>query len=393
MHGLDRAFAWLLLVQWAAMLALALWQPQGLCFSRHAFALAALLGGAFSTGPALLAWRIPSRRLTRHSVAFGQAASSSLLIYLTGGRIETHFHIFISLALLALYIDWTVLATATVAAIADLALRGTLLPTTIFGVSKAQPWRCVEHAAWLLFADLMLTASCLVRVKRIRLIAEHELHKDELLRQAYTDTLTELPNRLFFQVELASTLQQALDAKSTVYLLYVDLDGFKTVNDTLGHAAGDQVLREVTFRLVNALGANVLLARLGGDEFVAVLPENTTEADACSLAGKLLTVLQPPAHVGSRQAHLGASIGISGFPRHGQTIEALLQAADAAMYRVKAEGRCGYALPSGPIVLHGRTPGSPAGFSPSPTRQVQVPSVLAFAPAGGAATNLFSPPS
>ena len=393
MHGLDRAFAWLLLVQWIAMLALALWQPRHLNSGRHAFALAALLGGAVSVGPALLAWRIPGRTLTRHSVALGQAASSSLLIYLTGGRIETHFHIFVSLALLALYIDWTVLATATAAAIADILLRGTLLPATIFGVSEVQPWRCVEHAAWLLFANFFLIASCLVRVKRIRFIAEHELRKDELLRQAYTDTLTELPNRLFFQVELASTLQHALAAQSTVSLLYIDLDGFKTVNDTLGHAAGDQVLREVASRLTTALGTDVLLARLGGDEFVAVLPENTAEADACSLAGKLLLVLQPPAHIASMQAHVGASIGLSSFPRHGQTIETLLQAADAAMYRVKAEGRCGYALPSGPIVLHGRTPGAPAAFSSSPPRPVQIPSALAFAPAGGAATSLFSPPS
>ena len=392
MHGLDRAFAWLLLFQWVNMLALALWFTPRLAYGSHALLFAALLGGAASIGPALLAWRIPGRSTTRHSIAVGQAVSSSLLIYLTGGRIETHFHIFISLALLALYIDWTLLATATALSFADLAVRGTFWPATIFGVVQVQPWRAVEHASWLLFADFFFTASCLIRVKRLRFIAEHELHNDDLLRQAYTDTLTELPNRLFFQIEISGRLQRALTAKSPFSLLYIDLDGFKTVNDTMGHAAGDRVLCEVASRLAAVLGSSTLVARLGGDEFVAALPENTDEAAACSLAGRLLSALLSPAYIGSERAYLGASIGVSCFPLHGQSLDALLQAADAAMYRVKAEGRCGYALPSGPVILHGRNPGAVTDGSSPIERQLTIPVALAFYPALSSSSALMSPP-
>src|SRR5437773_2803615 len=102
----------------------------------------------------------PGRVLTRHAVAVGQMLVSALFIHLSGGRIETHFHVFGSLAFLAFYRDWRVLITATVVVAMDHFLRGLLRPQSVYGVAVASVWRAFEHAGWALFTDSFLTASC-----------------------------------------------------------------------------------------------------------------------------------------------------------------------------------------------------------------------------------------
>ncbi|HUR59159.1 MAG TPA: ATP-binding protein [Opitutaceae bacterium] len=160
----DRFFAWLLFTQWIATIFVALivsprtWA--GTTYSTHIHVWAAvLLGGAISLFPAWLGWKHRGRVATRHLIAMAQMLMSGLLIHLTGGRIETHFHVFGSLAFLAFYRDTRVLITATVVVYVDHLARGALWPESVYGVLVATPWRSIEHAFWVLFEVVFLTLS------------------------------------------------------------------------------------------------------------------------------------------------------------------------------------------------------------------------------------------
>ena len=142
----DRMFARLMIAQWIAGIAAALWlSPRtwiGEASLVHVHVWAAIfLGGAIASLPIFLTWQRPGRTLNRHVIAIAQMATSGLLIHLTGGRIETHFHVFGSLAFLAFYRDWRVLVTATFVVAADHILRGSLWPQSVFGVLTPNHWR------------------------------------------------------------------------------------------------------------------------------------------------------------------------------------------------------------------------------------------------------------
>ena len=157
----DRMFAALMTVQWIAGIAAALWvSPKtwaGVESQTHPHVWAALfLGGAISSLPIVLALTRPGQPSTRYAVAIGQMLMGALLIHLTGGRIETHFHVFGSLAFLSCYRDWRVLVPATVVVAADHFLRGLFWPQSVYGVLTASEWRWLEHAGWVLFEDTIL---------------------------------------------------------------------------------------------------------------------------------------------------------------------------------------------------------------------------------------------
>jgi len=160
----DRFFAGLLVTQWIATIGLALivsprtWAGTSSQIHLHVWA-AVLLGGAISLFPAWLGFQQPGRIATRHLIAAGQMLMSALLIHLTGGRIETHFHVFGSLAFLAFYRDTRVLVTATVIVYLDHVIRGMFWPESVYGVLVSTPWRSVEHAFWVLFEVFFLTLS------------------------------------------------------------------------------------------------------------------------------------------------------------------------------------------------------------------------------------------
>ena len=163
----DHLFAVLMMVQWVAGIVAALWiSPRtwiGTVSHTHQHVWASIfLGGAITIFPVIMALRKPGDPLTRYSIATGQILMSALLIYLTGGRIETHFHVFGSLAFLAFYRDWRVLVPATVIVAADHLLRGAFWPESVYGVLAASQWRWLEHAGWVLFEDAVL----LVAIKR-----------------------------------------------------------------------------------------------------------------------------------------------------------------------------------------------------------------------------------
>ncbi|MBX3393945.1 MAG: response regulator [Phycisphaerae bacterium] len=139
----------------------------------HVYA-ALILGAIISSLPIYLAITRPGEAVTRHVIAIAQTVWSALLIHLTGGRIETHFHVFGSLAFLAFYRDWRVLLTATAVVTADHAFRGIYWPQSVYGVLLASPWRTLEHAGWVVFEDIFLIQSCIQGVSRLRELARQQ---------------------------------------------------------------------------------------------------------------------------------------------------------------------------------------------------------------------------
>jgi PAS domain S-box-containing protein len=172
----DRLFAGLMLFQWVAAIVAAVWISPltwtGIVSETHVHVWAAIfLGGAMTLFPVLAVVLWPGTAFTRHTVAVGQMLMSALLIHLTGGRIETHFHVFGSLAFLAFYRDWTVFGPATLVVAADHYLRGVYWPESVYGVAAAGTWRWLEHAAWVIFEDTFLIHACRQGVREIQDIA------------------------------------------------------------------------------------------------------------------------------------------------------------------------------------------------------------------------------
>src|SRR5687767_2334320 len=164
-HRTDRLFAGLMAFQWLMGIAFALWVSplawDGPVSRTHLHVWAAIvLGGFISLFPALLGLFRPGLPSTRYVIAVAQMLMGALLIHLTGGRIETHFHVFGSLAFLAFYRDWRVLIPATIVVALDHMLRGFFWPQSVYGVMVASQWRWLEHAAWVLFEDVFLFVAC-----------------------------------------------------------------------------------------------------------------------------------------------------------------------------------------------------------------------------------------
>lgn len=169
-------------------------------------------------------------------------------------------------------------------------------------------------------------------------LAAHE-REAQLVFRAHHDALTGLPNRILLSERLQRELAHARRADSQLALLFLDLDRFKVVNDTLGHDGGDQLLREAAKRLSACVRECDTVARLGGDEFVVLLTELSSPQQAAKLAGQVLSKLSQPFQIASIECFVGASIGIAVFPADGTLAEELLTHADMAMYRAKAAGR------------------------------------------------------
>ena len=158
-----------------------------------------------------------------------------------------------------------------------------------------------------------------------------------MAHRALHDPLTNLPNRRLLTETVTEALETAEQTQSRVAVMIIDLDDFKSINDTLGHQFGDQVLQLVAPRLAEALGPRGLLARLGGDEFAAVVQGVRDETDALRCAEQLLGALQRPCEVDSLVLDVGGSVGVACYPQHGSTFGVLLRHADVALYRAKSE--------------------------------------------------------
>ena len=176
----------------------------------------------------------------------------------------------------------------------------------------------------------------------VRDISERKQTEAHIHRLAYFDALTGLPNREWIGDYLAHALADAAHSDACIALLYIDLDQFKRINDTLGHETGDALLRQVAERLTTALaytGADGRMARVGGDEFIVVLSGNPALADAEQAAQRIQAAHATPFRQGSYEFVVTPSIGIALFPEHGQDAPTLLKNADGAMYEAKARGR------------------------------------------------------
>jgi signal transduction histidine kinase/ActR/RegA family two-component response regulator len=181
----DQIFARLMILQWIGAIVAAIWiSPQaweGTISKMHIHVWAAiLLGGAITSLPVVLALTQPGKVLTRYTVAVGQVLMSALLIHLTGGRIETHFHVFGSLAILAFYRDWKVLVTATLVVYVDHLLRGALWPESVYGVLSAPVWRSLEHAGWVVFEVAFLLISIRKSLSEMQNVAERQATLENL---------------------------------------------------------------------------------------------------------------------------------------------------------------------------------------------------------------------
>jgi len=178
--------------------------------------------------------------------------------------------------------------------------------------------------------------------------AELERHVDERTRQlhhlAHHDPLTQLPNRRQLSAHLGGALARAAATGQRLALLFVDVDNFKSINDTLGHNFGDRVLQGIAARLGGAAHGRALLARLGGDEFTMLIEDVRSVEEVEQRAAEIVTALQQPLTVDGRQLATSASVGASLFPDHADDTEQLLRAADVALFRAKELGRNRYAL-------------------------------------------------
>ncbi|MEM7219290.1 MAG: EAL domain-containing protein [Pseudomonadota bacterium] len=160
--------------------------------------------------------------------------------------------------------------------------------------------------------------------------------------QAYHDLLTHLPNRALMKDRLSLAITHAQRNKRKLAVMFLDLDRFKLVNDTLGHSMGDRLLKAVANRLQSCLRSGDTLARFGGDEFTLLLPEVRTRDDVVVIASKILDRLSSPFVIDGHELFVGASIGCAMYPEAGDSVEALIQSADIAMYHIKSRGKNGY---------------------------------------------------
>ncbi len=194
----------------------------------------------------------------------------------------------------------------------------------------ADQTRCVQLKAVRSGSKLAVT---------LRDISESKAQVAALEHRGNHDALTGLPNRHWLQWYLPQAIGRASDSRQALALLFIDLDGFKAANDTMGHAAGDELLRHAAHRLKEAVRPHDNVIRLGGDEFVVILENNLRVEDAAIVAERVIAAFRPKFKLLAGTAVLGTSIGISSYPKDGADAASLLQNADVAMYSVKTSGK------------------------------------------------------
>ena len=201
-------------------------------------------------------------------------------------------------------------------------------------------WRAAASSLLLvLIVGILGRMSRQLALSRQRAVEEQVAHAARVEYLAYHDSLTTLPNRSLFSKLLGHSINQAHRYNRQLAVLFLDLDHFKNINDTLGHEAGDQLLQEVAARLKTCLRDSDTVARLGGDEFVVILPELDVEKFSATVAQKILSAVARPFVLVGQEYRVTASIGISTYPQDGLDEQTLTKNADIAMYKAKEEGK------------------------------------------------------
>jgi diguanylate cyclase (GGDEF)-like protein len=199
-------------------------------------------------------------------------------------------------------------------------------------------------SAGLMIAQIALPLYFSILLKQLN--SQHdELKKlyEQMARHATHDSLTSLPNRKRFQDQLAETIALAKQGKQTFTVLYLDLDGFKAINDDLGHAAGDKLIEHTARRLEQCVRKGDMVARVGGDEFIVLL-QDVASADVSRIAEKIVENLSKPLMLTDKTLQITASIGIATYPQDGEDAGTLIHSADSAMYEAKRNGKNGYRI-------------------------------------------------
>lgn len=173
-------------------------------------------------------------------------------------------------------------------------------------------------------------------------LTEKRMTEDHIHNLSHYDALTGLPNRLMFMERLKQSIVIARRAKNNFVLFFIDLDGFKKINDSLGHEAGDVLLQEISMRLNALMRESDTVCRLGGDEFTVIIPAYTSMSDIVTVARKILSELSRVVKISERSVYVSASIGISLYPNDGEDIQELVKNADTAMYAAKDKGKNRY---------------------------------------------------
>ena len=338
----HRWVVWILLAQTAALPVLALMRGYPVGHSLAEAAVPAILGAGaclHRLGP-----------LTRSALAgVGLMVVSSIVVHLSGGAIEAHFHFFVMVPVVALYESWVPFGLAVSWVLVEHGLVGTLNSRAVYDHPAAQqrPW------AWAGIHAALFASACVGSIVNWKLHeAGRELEKrlnDDLAHQARHDLLTGLPNRTLLLEEGQHAIDEAILNDRPLSVLMIDLDRFKEVNDTLGHAWGDALLQQIGPRLRHQLRDRDLLVRLGGDEFAVVLP-GVPAILAQEIAERLHASIAPGFQVAGLTLDVEASMGIAtmcsantqpgGEPAIEPTIHDLLRQADVAMYAAKQTG-CG----------------------------------------------------
>ncbi len=177
-----------------------------------------------------------------------------------------------------------------------------------------------------------------------QMLEKIDAHDNKLRKIAHYDNVTGLPNRHYFNQRLEDAISDAAREKERVGVLFIDLDNFKVINDTLGHNVGDMLLKSVSDRISGTLRGSDCVCRIGGDEFAVILQELPGHGDAAVVAGKVLNEMAQPMWLGDSEIYIGASIGISLYPDDAPDMNALLRCADVAMYYAKSRGKNNYQL-------------------------------------------------
>jgi signal transduction histidine kinase/DNA-binding response OmpR family regulator len=255
-QALDRLFACLLVLEWLGGIVVALiisprmWAGAASVIHPHVWA-ALILGGALAVYPIALAVMRPGLTFTRHVVAAGQLLMTSLLIHVTGGRIETHFLIFGSLAFLAFYRDYRVLLLATVITALDHITRGALWPMSIYGIADASPWRWVEHAGWVVFEDIFLVIMCVNAQREGRRSADRQARIE--LQRTLVDSVTRAEAENHAKSEFLANMSHEIRTPMAAILGYADvlLDPETSASDRLDHVQTIRRNSEHLLRIIN----------------------------------------------------------------------------------------------------------------------------------------------
>jgi len=200
-------------------------------------------------------------------------------------------------------------------------------------------WASAGSVLLILFGSMLGYLNHQLALSRRRTVEEHIANAARVEYLAFHDSLTTLPNRSLFSKLLGQSLNQTQRYNRHLAVLFIDLDHFKKVNDTLGHEAGDQLLQEVAARLRTCLRASDTVARLGGDEFIVLLPELDEEKYAATVAQKILSATAQVFILQGQEFRVTASVGISTYPQDGMDEQTLIKNADTAMYHAKEAGK------------------------------------------------------